>query len=190
MWLKASTRSSSTCVTGYHYSPRNFTRQTFTALCRSGTTARVNTSDIQVLVSVPRPPVHFSFWMSLINIIKQISITSELIWIYRWNLLLQRMKTEYVFTLYSIKLNMASISGTGNIQLHSTRPMCYKATVVWHCWHEHKFFLVCLPNRVPVPCRSLTNLTGENQVVLGLVYLAGHWITAIFFDTSCKELFV
>ena len=35
--------------------------QPFTALCRSGTsasTARINTFDIQVLVSVPRPPAH------------------------------------------------------------------------------------------------------------------------------------
>ena len=53
--------SSSTCRTGSQRSPGNFTRQPFTALCRSGTsasTARANTSDIQVLVSVPRPPAH------------------------------------------------------------------------------------------------------------------------------------
>ena len=42
--------------------PREFYEQPFTVLCRSGTsasTARANTSDIQVLVSVPRPPVRF-----------------------------------------------------------------------------------------------------------------------------------
>ena len=42
--------------------PRYFTRQTFTALCRSGTsasTARTTTSDMQVLVSVPGPPARF-----------------------------------------------------------------------------------------------------------------------------------
>ena len=49
------TTSSSTCGTGSQRSPGNFTILPFTALCRSGTTARANTSDIQVLVSVPRP---------------------------------------------------------------------------------------------------------------------------------------
>ena len=41
--------------------PGNFTRQPFTALCRSGTTTRANTSDKQVLVSVPTPPATFFF---------------------------------------------------------------------------------------------------------------------------------
>ena len=39
-------------------------KQPFTILCRSGTrasTARANTSDVQVLVSVPRPPACFFF---------------------------------------------------------------------------------------------------------------------------------
>ena len=56
------TTSSSMCGTGSQRSPGNFTRQPFTGLYRSGTsasTARPNTSDIQVLVSVPRPPAHF-----------------------------------------------------------------------------------------------------------------------------------
>ena len=53
------TTPSSTCGTVSQRSPGNFTRQPFTALCRSGTTARVNTSDIQVLVSVPRPSARF-----------------------------------------------------------------------------------------------------------------------------------
>ena len=52
----------------------------------------------------------------LINIIKEIAITSELIWIYRWNQLVQRMKTENFFTLCFINLNLVSISGTGNVQ--------------------------------------------------------------------------
>ena len=54
--------SSSMCRTGSQCSPRNFTRQPFTTLCCSGTsasTARANASDIQVLVSVPRPPARF-----------------------------------------------------------------------------------------------------------------------------------
>ena len=49
--------TTTTCGTGSQHSPRNFTRQPFTTLCRSGTSAsttRANTSDIQVLVSVPR----------------------------------------------------------------------------------------------------------------------------------------
>ena len=61
------TTSSSTCGTGSQRSPGNFTRQPFTALCRSGTsasTAKANTSDVQVLVSVPRPPVRFFFNIS------------------------------------------------------------------------------------------------------------------------------
>ena len=44
--------------------PQNFTRQPFTALCCSRTsasTSRANTSDIQVLVSVPRPPARLFF---------------------------------------------------------------------------------------------------------------------------------
>ena len=56
--------SCSTCGTGSQRSPGNFTRQPFTALCHSGTsalTSRGNTSDIQVLVSVPRPPARFFF---------------------------------------------------------------------------------------------------------------------------------
>ena len=59
---RQTTTSSSTCGTGSLRRPGNFTRQPFTALCRSGTsasTAAANTSDIQVLVSVPRPPAHF-----------------------------------------------------------------------------------------------------------------------------------
>ena len=54
--------SSSTCGNGSRRRPGNFTRQPFTALCCSGTsasTARANTSDIQVLVSVPRPLARF-----------------------------------------------------------------------------------------------------------------------------------
>ena len=54
--------SSSTCGTGSKHSPGDFTRQPFTTLCRSGSsasTARANTSDIQILVSVPRPPARF-----------------------------------------------------------------------------------------------------------------------------------
>ena len=47
--------------TGSQRSPGNFTRQSFTTLCRSGTTATTNTSDTQVLVSVPRPPACFFF---------------------------------------------------------------------------------------------------------------------------------
>ena len=46
--------SSSKCGTSLQRSPGNFIRQPFTALCRSGTsasTARANTSDIQVLKS-------------------------------------------------------------------------------------------------------------------------------------------
>ena len=42
--------------------PREFDETPFTALCRSVTsasTAMTNTSDIQVLVSVPRPPARF-----------------------------------------------------------------------------------------------------------------------------------
>ena len=56
------TMSCSTCGTGSQRSPGNLMRQPFTALCRSGTrasTARANTSDIQVLVSVPRPSARF-----------------------------------------------------------------------------------------------------------------------------------
>ena len=48
--------SSSTCGTGSQRRRGNFTRQPFTVLCRSGTTARANTSDMQVLVSVPNAP--------------------------------------------------------------------------------------------------------------------------------------
>ena len=58
------TMSSSTCGTGSQHSPGNFTRQPFTALCLSGTsasTARANTSDIQVLVSISTPLAHFFF---------------------------------------------------------------------------------------------------------------------------------
>ena len=60
-WPRTTT-SSSTCGTDSQRSPGNFTRQPFTYLCRSGTSAspaRANTSDIQVLVSVPRPPARF-----------------------------------------------------------------------------------------------------------------------------------
>ena len=58
------TTSSSTCGTGSQHSPGKFTRQPFKALCRSGTSAsttRANTSDIQVLVTVPKPPARFFF---------------------------------------------------------------------------------------------------------------------------------
>ena len=58
------TTSSITCGTGSQLSPGSFTRQPFTALCRSETSvsaARANSSDIQVLVSVPRPPARFFF---------------------------------------------------------------------------------------------------------------------------------
>ena len=41
--------------------PREFYEAFIRALCRSGTSARANTSDIQVLVSVPRPPARFFF---------------------------------------------------------------------------------------------------------------------------------
>ena len=54
--------SINTYGTGSQRSPENFTRQSFTALCRSGTsasTARANVSDILVLVSVPRSPARF-----------------------------------------------------------------------------------------------------------------------------------
>ena len=54
--------SSSMCGTGSQRSPGNFTRQPFIALCSSGTSvlaSRANTSDIQVLVSVRRPPARF-----------------------------------------------------------------------------------------------------------------------------------
>ena len=66
-WVNDSPRtttSGSMCGTCSQHSPGNFTRQPFTALCRSGTsasTARANTSDIQVLASVPRLPAHFFF---------------------------------------------------------------------------------------------------------------------------------
>ena len=52
-------RQAVTCVTDSQRNPGNFTRQPFTSLGSSGTsasTARANTSDKQVLVSVPRPP--------------------------------------------------------------------------------------------------------------------------------------
>ena len=52
------------CVTSSQRSPGNFTIQPFSASCCSGTSAsiaRANTSDIQVLVSVPRPPARFFF---------------------------------------------------------------------------------------------------------------------------------
>ena len=64
------TKSSSTCGTSSQHSPGNFTRQTFTALCRSGTSAlaaRANTSDIQVLVTAPRPPASFFFNVLIIK---------------------------------------------------------------------------------------------------------------------------
>ena len=56
--------SRNTCRTNLKRSPGNFTWQQFTALCRSGTsasTARTNISDLQVLISVPRPPAPFFF---------------------------------------------------------------------------------------------------------------------------------
>ena len=56
------TTSSSKCGTGSQRSLGNFTRQPFTALCRSETsssTGKANTSDKEVLVSVPRPPFRF-----------------------------------------------------------------------------------------------------------------------------------
>ena len=63
------TTSSSMCRIGSQRSPGNFMRQPFTALCRSETsasTARANTSDIQVLVSVPRSPA--SFFLNAVHI--------------------------------------------------------------------------------------------------------------------------
>ena len=36
------------------------------------------------------------------------------------------------------------------------RPMCYEASVVWHSWQQHKFFLVSLPYHVLVSCRPGT----------------------------------
>ena len=145
------------CGTSSQRSPRNFTRQPFTTLCCSGTnasTTRANTSDIQVLVSVPRPPAYFSFLMSLINIIIEIYITSELIWIYRWNQLLQRVKTRKFLTLCSINLNIAFISDKGNVQpVFNLKPCVMK-----HLWYDmltaHKFFLLSLPNHILVSCRS------------------------------------
>ena len=65
-------------VRDWYPSPGNFTRQPFTALCRSGTsawTASANTSDIQVLVSVPRPPDRFLF-----NASHSITFTKILYW--------------------------------------------------------------------------------------------------------------
>ena len=72
--------SSSTCGTDPQRSSGNFTSQPFTALCRSGTsvsTARANTSDIQVLASVTKPPDRFffnSFYIISIDCLIQHSI--------------------------------------------------------------------------------------------------------------------
>ena len=84
--------------------------------------------------------------MSLINIIKEISITSELIWIYRWNQLLQRVKTRTFLTLCSINLNIAFISYKGNVQpVLNLDPWLWSICGVT-CWQQHKFYLVSLPN--------------------------------------------
>ena len=68
--------------------------------------------------------------------IKEIATTSELIRIYRWNQLLQRVKTEYFFTLCSINLNVASISGMGNVQLVFNLDPC----VMKHLWCDIREF--------------------------------------------------
>ena len=65
-----------------------------------------------------KPAIHH---VLLIDIIKEITITSVLIRIYRINHLLQRVKTGFFFTLCSINLNMVSISGTGNVREGSTQ---------------------------------------------------------------------
>ena len=87
------------------------------------------------------------YHIPLISIIKEIAITSELIRINRLNQFIQRVKTV-IFTLYPIKLNMASIKG----HWENIQPVCCEASVVCHCCQQHKFFLVGLPNHVLVPC--------------------------------------
>ena len=61
---------------------------------------------------------------------KEIFVTSELIWIYRWNQLLQRVKTRKFFTLCSINLNIAFISDKGNVQPVLNLDPC----VMKHLW--------------------------------------------------------
>ena len=36
------------------------------------------------------------------------------------------------------------------------RPLCCEASVVWHCWQQHKFVLLSLPNYLLVSCRPGT----------------------------------
>ena len=91
----------------------------------------------------------------LISIIKEIAITCELIWIFRWNQLLQRVKTGiFFFTLCSINLNIDSISGMGNIQPVFNLDPC----IMKHLWCDtvdssiNSFLQVwwwwwCLPSR-------------------------------------------
>ena len=77
---------------------------------------------------------------------------------------------------------MASISSTEMSNRYSTSThVYYVAFVVWHCWQQHKFFLVNLPNHVLVSCKPGPQQTdtGKNQVVLGLVIWQAMWCTVI-----------
>ena len=61
---------------------------------------------------------------------------------------------DYFFTLCSINMNMASISGKGNVQpVFNLEPCVFESSVVWDCWQHHKFFLVSLSNYVLMSCR-------------------------------------
>ena len=119
----------------------------------------------------------------LISTIKEIAITSELMWIYRRNQLLQRLKTGNFVTLCC---DMASISGMRNVQpVFNLDLMCYEPSVVWHCWQQHKFFLVSLPNHILVFCRSVLNkLPQENQV--GSTTLCPYCLHILIRTIPCK----